>query len=143
METALLIAIIAAAASLTSAIVSGRSARSARLSASKTLNVNHKVAAIDRDSDELRNAFQAVAERLGTHGGSGQAYVGSVLGALESLMACRAADDEIEKYASMLQNQVASRSAAEAAVSIKDVRIAYTACQKALEATREATLGGR
>lgn len=155
METALLVAIIAAAASLISALVSWRSAKSSSVSAHRALSVNHQVAAIDRDADELRNAFQLVAERLGTYGDgpASMTFTGGVVGALESLIACRAADAEIEKTALGLQNQVlasyrALRKGLGAGTvpgdtSLKDVRTAYKGCQKALEAKRQSILAGK
>lgn len=132
METALIVAIIVAVASLISAFVAWRNARHASDSAHRALSVNHQVAVIDRDADELRTAFQNVAEKLGELGLGlkSSAYIGGVLGALESLMACRAADEEMEKTAVRLQNQIAARGSGKGVTgevergSIKDVRAA-------------------
>lgn len=154
-ETALVVAIIAAAASLVSAFVSWRSAKSSSLSARQALSVNHQVAAIDRDADELRTAFQLVAEKMSVYGEgpASMTWVGGVIGALESLIACRAADVKVEERALALQNQIIAnyklrgkiRTEASEPVgnaSLKDVRAAYKGCQEALEAKRQSILAG-
>ncbi|MFJ6155759.1 hypothetical protein ACIQF8_20245 [Pseudarthrobacter sp. NPDC092184] len=140
METALVVAIIAAAASVVSAAVAALSARSSRLSANHALSVNHHVASVDRDAEELREAFKLVMDRFSTYDVASVADLKAMMGALEGLMGCRGASKELEGCGHEFQMNLAGRKFGANEVGIKQLRKAYTACQDELQAKRDSIL---
>ena len=138
MDTPVVIAIIAAGASLAGAGMAFYGAHRARESANQTNTLNHQIAVIDRDVDELRSAYRGFMESIGS---AGSAKGGAaLLGTLELLMASRAASQAIERHAAAIGQAMAARKSDGLDAEIKALRVAYTECQTGLESRRMALL---
>ncbi|WP_417373427.1 hypothetical protein [Glutamicibacter protophormiae] len=83
---AVIVAVIAAAASFVAALLASRQALRARKSAEQLDSRAHRIARIDRQSEELREAYLRFATSLGSYAQDG--HLGQVRAALEVLAAC-------------------------------------------------------
>ncbi|MBF4634752.1 hypothetical protein ITJ38_10100 [Agreia pratensis] len=143
MTAPLVVAIVAAVASLLAAGFAFRSARDARASANRINSRNHRVAALDRDASELREAFKEVLEATTTPQSGHTWWAIKVISATEILPSCRASTDELEEASLGLQAVVRKEKSdepGELAVAITVLRGAYKAAQLELEAARNAAL---
>lgn len=143
MTAALVVAIVAAVASLLGAGFAYRSARDARASANRINSRNHRVAALDRDASELREAFRGVLEATTTPQDGHTWWAVKVISATEILPSCRASTGELEEASLGLQavaRKKKSDEPGELAVAITVLRGAYKSAQLQVEARRNAVL---
>jgi hypothetical protein len=85
MQTAVVVAVIAALASAGAAVLAWLSSRSADRSAREVVSVNHRVASLDREAELLRNDYRDFIRAIG--GLRGMKDVGALLSTQEILMA--------------------------------------------------------
>lgn len=131
----IIVAVIAAAASLLAARASAKSAvRSERVN-----GVNQRIAALDRDAEELREAYKRVASAWSTARGSAGAV--ALAAELEVLRACRASNERLDKEATKLAEFVSRGVQTGNSVGfskvVDDLRAAYRHCQGAIAEERE------
>ncbi len=133
----LILAIIAAAVSIVAAVFSRGSATEARESAEMLNSRAHRIARLDAESDELREAFKEYASQLGKFSSAKDAL--SIMAALEVLAACQATTPELEAAAIRHSEAMAVSSVKGVAdgVDPTPVRIAYRDAQKIVADKRE------
>ncbi|MGP9031498.1 hypothetical protein ACT17S_00285 [Glutamicibacter mysorens] len=131
------VAIIAAMVSLIAALASYKQATNARKSAEKLDSRAHRIARIDTQVDELREAFKSYADALGQMRVPSDG--GRVMGALEVLSACAGATPKLQQAALDRSHMIAvsvSRNTP-TGVDPKPVRDAYREAQEILANMRE------
>lgn len=135
----IVVAVIAAAASLLAARASAKSAVRAQRSSERVNGVNQRIAALDRDAEELREAYKRVAIAWSTARGSEGAV--ALAAELEVLRACRASDDRLDAEASKMTDfvnrGVQTGSSAGFSKVVEGLRAAYRHCQGVIAAERE------
>jgi phosphoenolpyruvate-protein kinase (PTS system EI component) len=133
MEPMIFGAWIAAGASFVAAAFAWMSARQARMSAVKVNSVNHQVAAVDRDVDELREALKGFLESTATASDRQGAMI--LIAHSEILGRCRGADEILGLAASDLGAAIADNAlGAREPLGSRFVKVgqAYQDCQQRL-----------
>lgn len=135
----IIVAVIAAAASLLAARASAKSAVRAQRSSERVNGVNQRIAALDRDAEELREAYKRVASAWSTARGSAGAV--ALNAELEVLRACRASnerlDEEATRLAEFVSRGVQTGNSVGFSKVVDDLRAAYRHCQGAIAEERE------
>ncbi len=101
--------------------------------------LNHRIRICDQHRDELRDAFAAAMVAVGTAKRDGK-LSGEVSSALELLMACKGADDELRKCAAGLREPMVWHIDIVMDTALDRFRSAFAHCQAVLDAEREALL---
>lgn len=132
------VAVIGALVSVGAAAVAGYGAAAARKSAETLSSRAHRIARLDAEAEELREAFKAYALEMGklTKPTGGL----PVMAALEVLAACQAVTPELESAAMANIDGItrASMTGNAEGVDPTPVRLAYKAAQKLIADKREA-----
>lgn len=135
----IVVAVIAAAASLLAAWASAKSAARAQRSSERVNGVNQRIAALDRDAEELREAYKRVAIAWSTARGSAGAV--ALAAELEVLRACRASDDRLDAAASemadFVNRGVQTGDSMGFSGMVEGLRAAYRHCQSVIAMDRE------
>lgn len=135
----IVVAVIAAAASLLAARASAKSAVRAQRSSERVNGVNQRIAALDRDAEELRGAYKQVATAWSTARGSAGAV--GLAAELEVLRACRASDDRLDaeatKMADFVNSAVQTGNSIDFSKAVEGLRAAYRHCQSVIAEERE------
>lgn len=148
-STALIVAILAAVASVISAVVAYRAAGRANRSSEKIARESHGVAAIDRQSDELREAFNGFIESFAdARDLSKQLQVtarldqlASCLGSTQQLdIACASLGDAIRTQTAIHQDVLLVLGQPTFGRQMRAVSKEYRNAQKALSDRRTAAL---
>lgn len=132
------VAVIAAIASVFASLRAREQASAARASAEMLDSRAHRIARIDREVEELREAYKEYALAMGAMKQPSDG--GRVMAALEVLASCQAVD-LLLSTAALKQSDVVARSIATgspAGIEMESVRAQYMRVQKGL-ATRRAT----
>jgi hypothetical protein len=133
------VAVIAAIASFAAARSSASSAARSQRSAERVNGVNQRIAALDRDAEELREAYKNVASAWSTARGPAGAV--ALAAELEVLRACRASDDRLAAEAATLADFVGRGVQTGNSVGfgkvVDDLRSAYRHCQDVVAEQRE------
>lgn len=136
---AIVVAVIAAGASLLAARASARSALRAQASSERVNGVNQRIAALDRDAEELRDAYKRVAVAWSAVRGSAGAV--ALAAEVEVLRACRATDDELDLVASRIADFVSRGVQTGDSQGFGEVvdalRVAYRRCQSVIAEERD------
>lgn len=101
---AIVVAVIAALASITGARFARSSAKHAQESARLVNGVNQRVAALDRDADELRAAYKEAVNAVANFQSAELAIPAGA--SLEVLAACKGASFELQEVALRLQEEI-------------------------------------
>lgn len=150
MEISLIVALIAALASLSGAVMAFIAARHAQQSAQQINNLNLDIARLDKNADELRDAYKALTESMGARSlTSDQGAM--IAGAAAALAGCLGASEELRKACENVENDVEivyklSRQFPEKLADSlhttppKALRDAYYECQQRIAAERKKLL---
>lgn len=130
---------IAALASITAALFSRASAKHARISAERVNGVNQRIAALDQDSQELRDAYKQVTLAWATSRGKAGAV--ALAADLEVLRACRASDDSLGvravEMADFVGRGTITGDSSGFDVVVTNLRTEYRRCQNKIADDRE------
>ena len=131
------VAIIAAVVSLIAASASYRQASKARNSEEKLDSRAHRIARIDREIEELREAFKALMGIFGNY--SDPEYTSKCMALLEMLSASQGATPALETAAHKLSSEMAMTRfrTSPAGLDPTKLRAAYKQAQTALADKRE------
>lgn len=131
------VAIAGAIVSIVAAVLSSRGASKARKSA-ETLNSRaHRIARLDAESEELREAYKAYVLEFGRF--ETTQLAAPTMATLEALMACQRATPELEKV-SLKNSSAVALAAAQGifrGIDPTRVRVEYRAAQKIIADKRE------
>lgn len=108
MDIAVMVAVISSLAALVTSLIAARasrtSARHVRDGVERVNSVNQRIAALDRDAEELRDAYKAAVSAMANF--RSQDAGREAMASLEVLSTCRATDDDLEEVATRLQKSV-------------------------------------
>lgn len=136
--TPIAVAIAGAIVSIIAAFLANHGATNARKSAEALNSRAHRIARLDVESEELREAFKAFVSEFGKFASTKEAA--PVLAALEVIMACQGATPALEKAATRCGSGVFQATAFGDfdGTDPQPVRIAYKEAQKIIADKREA-----
>lgn len=132
------VAIAGAIVSIVAAVLSSRGATKARMSAEVLNSRAHRIARLDSESEELRDAYKAYVLEFGRF--EAIQLAAPAMATLEALMACQGATAKLEEVC--LRNSSAIALAAVQGIfrgiDPTQVRVEYRAAQKIIADKREA-----